>query len=142
MSGVRPSWRVARVTVFSIIGAHVLACLAGLVLGAYSAFNSSPEDPSESWAVVVGGGLLVIVVCGWITLIPALILFWRHAKARRETEPRLALGAMTFPIVLLAIPTLGEWRVLFGFGGLVSLVTLVVYFIRFLFKKSKKGTPT
>ena len=129
-------------TVISIIGAHVLASLAAIVLGALSAFNWGPEDSGESWAFVVVGGVLVIVVCGWIALIPALILFWRHSKARRETEPRLALGATAIPIILLALPTLGEWRVLFGYGGLVGLVTLVVFFIRFLFKKLKKGMPT
>ncbi|MFZ9867905.1 MAG: hypothetical protein ACO3FC_08040 [Ilumatobacteraceae bacterium] len=121
-------------TVFSIIGAHALAILGGIAVGVYSAMNLGPEDIGESWAVVVVGGILVIVVCGWITLVPALILFWRHAKARRETEPRLALGATAVPVVLLAIPTLGEWRVLFSYGGIVGSLTLVIYLIRFLLK--------
>ncbi|NBP50755.1 MAG: hypothetical protein EBU70_06175 [Actinobacteria bacterium] len=129
---------MARVSFWWIVGVHGLVAAAGVVL-VLSGLVFGSGDGGLDITAVLSGGILLFAIAGLVACLPGLLLLRREAKGLTRPGAPATLAALALPIVVVAVPVFGDYRVFVAVGAFASALPILLTLVSMIRRRAGAG---
>lgn len=119
---------MAKLSFWWIVVVHALVAAVGVVL-VLSGLVFGSGDGGLDITAVLSGGILLFALAGLMACLPALVMLRRESKGIASPGSPATLAALALPILIVAVPVFGDFRVFAVVGAFASVLPIVLTLI-------------
>lgn len=86
----------------------------------------NPGTEGEDWSLLAGGVIVTMAVLALVTSVPSFLLLRESSGTRSAGRTRLAVLLVAAPVLAVAVPLLGGFRLIFIPSAFASAPMLVI----------------
>ncbi len=129
---------MSKLSFWWIVVVHALVAAAGVVL-VLSGLVFDTGGGGLDITAVLSGGILLFAIAGLVACLPALLLLRRESKGPTRPGSPATLAALALPIVVVAVPVFGDYRVFVAVGAFASVLPVLLTLVSMIRRRAGGG---